>query len=108
MGTTLALIELSGTPAELHVAAYTAGETLHCEFRQDAYMVDSHQLTRLLDMESSDRAGGRTIAVSLSAARRVAQLHGGAFDVRPAASGGTTFLFSLPAVGGSSVPVKTN
>jgi hypothetical protein len=107
MGTAVALIELSGMPAELHVAAYTAGETLHCEFRQDAYLVDSHQLMRLLDMESGDRAGGRTIAVSLTAARRVAQLHGGGFDVRPAASGGCTFLFSLPTIA-SSGPVKAN
>jgi signal transduction histidine kinase len=108
VGAAVALIELSGVPADLHVTAFASGETLQCEVRQDVYAVDTHQLTRLFDMESSDRPGGRTMAVALSAARRVAQLHGGSLDARPAGSGGCTFVFSVPATTLSSVPIKAN
>ena len=108
VGAAVALIELSGMPADLHVAAFASGETLQCEVRQDVYAVDTHQLTRLFDMESSDRPGGRTMAVALSAARRVAQLHGGFVDARPASSGGCTFVFTVPAMTLSSAPIKAN
>lgn len=108
IGAAVALIELSGMPADLHVTAFASGDTLQCEVRQDVYAVDTHQLTRLFDMESSDRPGGRMMAVALSAARRVAQLHGGFVDASPAGSGGSTFVFSVPAMTLSSVPVKAN
>jgi hypothetical protein len=106
LGTVVALVELSGTPADIHVAAFASGDTLHCEFRQDAYTLDTPQLARLFDMESTDRQGGRTIAVALGAARRVAQLHGGSFDARPTTSGGCVFMFGLPAA--ASAATKTN
>jgi signal transduction histidine kinase len=108
VGAAVALAELGGAPSDLHVAAFASGDALHCEFRQDGHVVDSHQLARLFDMESSDRPGGRTLAVALSAARRVAQLHGGFFDARPASSGGCTFIFSLPRLGVNGALVKAN
>ena len=106
LGTAIALVELSGTAADIHVAAFAAGDRLHCEFRQDAYTLDTPQLARLFDMESTDRQGGRTIAVALGAAKRVAQLHGGAFDARPTTSRGCVFMFDLPAV--TSAATKAN
>ncbi|MCM3879279.1 MAG: hypothetical protein ND807_04135 [Vicinamibacterales bacterium] len=108
IGAAVALVELGGAASDLHVSAFASGDALHCEFRQDAHAVDSHQLTRMFDMESSDRPGGRTLAVALSAARRVAQLHGGFFDARPASSGGCTFVFSLPKLGVNGALVKAN
>jgi signal transduction histidine kinase len=108
VGAAVALVELSGAPSDLHVAAFASGDALHCEFRQDSYAVDSYQLTRLFDMDSSDRPGSRTLAVALSAARRVVQLHGGFFDARPAGSGGCTFVFSLPTMSSNSTLVRAN
>ncbi len=108
VGAAVALIEMSGTPAVFHVAAFTSGEAIYCEFRQDAYTIDSHQLPRLFDMEANDRPGGRAIAVALAAARRVAHLHGGFFDARPVGSGGCTFVFSLPTLVSDAMPVKAN
>ena len=108
VGSVVALVELCGAPADLHVTAFTAGDMLHCEIRQDAYGIDPHQLPRLFDVESNERAGGRTVAVALGAARRVAHLHGGQLEVRPAGSGGCVFIFSLPKLGSGSPPIKTN
>jgi hypothetical protein len=106
LGTAVALVELSGTPADIYVAAFASGDTLHCEFRQDAYTLDTPQLARLFDMESTDRQGGRTIAVALGAAKRVAKLHSGSFDARPTTSGGCVFMFDLPVA--ASVATKAN
>ena len=108
VGSAVALVELSGTPADLHITAFTAGDMLHCEIRQDAYGIDPHQLPRMFDVEANDRAGGRAVAVALGAAKRVAHLHGGQLEVRPAGSGGCVFIFSLPKLGSGSGPVKTN
>jgi K+-sensing histidine kinase KdpD len=108
LGTAIALVELSGTPADIHVAAFASAETVHCEFRQDAYTLDTPQLARLFDMESTDRQGGRTMAVALGAAKRVAQLHGGSFDARPTTSGGCVFMFGLPAAVNATVAAKAN
>ena len=108
LSTAVALIESSGISADLYVAAFTSGDMLHCEIRQDAYTPEPRHLSRLFDMESNDRPGSRTIAVALSAARRVAVLHGGQFEVRSAASVGCAFLFSLPKSATGSLPIKTN
>jgi hypothetical protein len=106
LGTAIALVEMSGTASDIHMAAFTSGDTLHCEFRQDAYTLEPPELARLFDMESTDRQGGRTIAVALGAAKRVMQLHGGSFDARPTTSGGCVFIFDLPAA--TSVAAKAN
>ena len=108
LGTAIALVELSGTPADIHVAAFASPETVHCEFRQDAYTLDTPQLARLFDLESTDRQGGRTMAVALGAAKRVAQLHGGSFDARPTTSGGCVFMFGLPAAVNATAAAKAN
>jgi hypothetical protein len=106
LGTAIALVEMSGTASDIHMAAFTSGDTLHCEFRQDAYTLEPPELARLFDMESTDRQGGRTIAVALGAAKRVMQLHGGSFDARPTTSGGCVFIFDLPAA--TSAAAKAN
>jgi hypothetical protein len=98
VGSAIAMVELSGTPADIHVIAFTSGDAVHCEFRQDVYAIDPPQLAGLFDMDAADRAGGRTMAVALSAARRVAQVHAGCFDARATTSGGCVFRFGLPAL----------
>lgn len=94
-GTAVSLIELSGTAADLHVSAFVAGDVLHCEFRQDACAVEPRQLARLFDLTSTEQLIGRSGAVALNAARRVAQLHSGQFDARRTTGGGCAFIFSL-------------
>jgi hypothetical protein len=80
-GATIALIELGGRPADLQVSAFKADEVVHCEFRQDSYAMGGEP--------------SRAISVALSAARRIAQLHGGKLDARPTSSGGSALLLSF-------------
>ena len=80
-GATIALIELGGRPAELQVSAFRADEVVHCEFRQDSCAMGD--------------APPRTVSVALSAARRIAELHGGTLETRPTSAGGTALLLSF-------------
>lgn len=80
-GATIALIELGGRPAELQVSAFKADDAVHCEFRQDSYTMEGEP--------------SRAVSVALSAARRIAQLHGGKLDARPTSSGGSALLLSF-------------
>jgi hypothetical protein len=80
-GATVALIESGGRAAELQVSAFKADEAVHCEFRQDSCAMD--------------HAPSRTLSVALSAARRIAELHGGTLEARQTTSGGTALLLSF-------------
>jgi len=80
-GATIALIEQGGRPAELQVSAFKADEAVHCEFRQDSFAM-AH-------------APSRTVSVALTAARRIAELHGGTLETRATTAGGTALLLSF-------------
>ena len=80
-GATIALIESGGRPAELQVSAFKADEAVHCEFRQDSCGMGD--------------APSRAVSVALTAARRIAELHGGTLETRTTASGGTALLLSF-------------
>jgi len=80
-GATIALIESGGRPAELQVSAFKADEAVHCEFRQDSCGMGD--------------APPRAVSVALTAARRIAELHGGTLETRTTASGGTALLLSF-------------
>lgn len=95
-GASIGLIETSGRAANLDVSAFAAGDVLHCEIRQDACAIEAQHLAGLFDLESSARPGGRSGAVALSAAKRIAQLHGGQFEARRTGAGGSAFVLSLP------------
>jgi len=105
---TVALVELSGAAASIQISAFASEDSILCEFRQDAYQVESQQLAKLFDLDTADRTLGRSNAVAVNAARRIAQLHGGQFHARRTSSGGCLFLFSLPRVVSSDMPVVTN
>jgi hypothetical protein len=80
-GATIALIELGGRPAELQVSAFKADEAVHCEFRQDSC--------------SMSQPPSRALSVALSAARRIAELHGGTLESRATSAGGTSLRLSF-------------
>ena len=80
-GATIALIEMGGRPAELQVSAFKADEAVHCEFRQDSC--------------SMGTTPSRALAVALSAARRIAELHGGTLESRATSLGGTSLRLSF-------------
>jgi hypothetical protein len=80
-GAAIALIEQGGRPAELQVSAFRADEAVHCEFRQDAYAMDP--------------VPSRAVSVALSAARRIAELHGGTLESRGTSAGGTALRLSF-------------
>lgn len=80
-GATIALIELGGRPADLQVSAFKADDLACCEFRQDSHAMAGEP--------------ARAISVALSAARRIAQLHGGTLDTRRTSSGGSVLSLSF-------------
>jgi hypothetical protein len=106
-GTVISLIEMGGSPGELHVSAFAAADMIHCQFRQDVYEMDGEQIADLFHISSSGRAPGRTAAVALQAARRIVQLHGGQLHAKRTDLGGCMFLLSFPKTGGSG-SVTTN
>jgi hypothetical protein len=107
-GAGIALIERGGVAATLHVSVFTAGDLVHCEFRQDAYEMESQEIASLFRLQSSDRAPGRAIAVALHAARRIAQLHGGQLQAKRTGSGGCALLFSFQKSAGSTPPLSSS
>ena len=80
-GVTIGLIELGGRPADLQVSAFKAGDVACCEFQQDACGMPAEPT--------------RAISVALSAARRIAQLHGGTLDTRHTSAGGSVLSLNL-------------
>jgi hypothetical protein len=107
-GTGIALIEMGGIAATLQVSVFTAGDLIYCEFRQDAYEMESQEIASLFRLRSSNRAPGRAIAVALHAARRIAQLHGGQLQAKRTGSGGCALLFSVPKSAPSTPPSSSN
>jgi len=66
-----------------------------CELRQDDYRMSADQFARLSDLEWSDRPGGIPAGISLAAAARIAQAHGGALDARRTDAGGCALMLTL-------------
>jgi hypothetical protein len=80
-GATIAMLELGGQPAELQVLAFRADDIVRCEFRQHSYTMEGEP--------------PRAISVALSAARRIAQAHGGGLDMQPMNTTGSVLAISF-------------
>jgi signal transduction histidine kinase len=106
-GAAISLIETNGLPGDIHVSAFASGDSVHCEFRQDAAAIGPQQLLGMFDLEAADRSC-RVTAVALNATRRIAQLHGGHFEARRTSTGGCAFVFSVPKTPGGNPPSATN
>jgi hypothetical protein len=65
------------------------------EAAQDAVRMPASWRARFLDPEWAERPGGRRVAILLSAARRIAELHRGALTMGGADHGGCCLVLSL-------------
>ncbi len=97
VGALVALVEASGQGGAIHVATKIAESTAYCELRQDTYRMSADQFTRLSDLEWSDRPGGIPAGITLAAAARIAQAHGGTLDARRTEAGGCSLILSVRA-----------
>jgi hypothetical protein len=95
VGTLVSLVEASGQGGTIHVATRAVERMTGCELRQDAYRMSADQFARLSDLEWSERPGGIPAGISLAAAARIAQAHGGALDARRTDAGGCALILSL-------------
>ena len=98
VGTLVALIEATGQGATIHISTRTSDGAAFCELRQDAYRLSADQFARLSDLEWPDRPGGIPGGITLAAAARIAQAHGGLLDARRTEAGGCTLVFSVKAI----------
>jgi len=95
VGTLASMVEASGQAAVIHIATRIVEGTMCCEMRQDSYFMSADRFSRLPDLEWSERPGGIPAGISLAAAARIAQAHGGALDARRTDAGGCTLSLSL-------------
>lgn len=81
----------------LRVAAIREGPTRGVEVVQSAIRMPASSLARLFDADWAAHPAGQSGAMLLAAARRIAQLQGGALDARPIENGGCRLVLTLPA-----------
>jgi ParB-like chromosome segregation protein Spo0J len=68
------------------------------EATQEALRMPAAWRARFLDLQWTDRPGGRRIAVALAASRRIAELHHGTLTMEDVDHGGCRLALSLPRV----------
>jgi hypothetical protein len=73
-----------------------AGDRVRVEATQEALRMPASWRDRFLDLQWTDRPGGRRIAVALAASHRIAELHGGTLTMEDAENGGCRLALSLP------------
>ena len=95
LGTLASMIEASGQGGPIHIATRMGEGTACCELRQDSYRMAAEPFGRLADLEWCERPGGIPAGISLAAAARIAQAHGGALDAHRTEAGGCTLSLSL-------------
>ncbi len=95
VGTLVSLVEASGQAGTIHITTRTVERMTGCELRQDAYRMSADQFVRLSDLEWSERPGGVPAGITLAAAARIAQAHGGALAARRTDAGGCALIMSL-------------
>jgi hypothetical protein len=95
VGTLAAMIEASGQGGAIHVATRSGEGVACCEMRQDSYRMAAEPFSRLADLEWCERPGGIPAGMSLAAAARIAQAHGGALDAHRTEAGGCTLSLSV-------------
>lgn len=83
-----------GAVVRMTIADDAAGR-VRIEAAQDAVRMPASWRARFLDPEWAERPGGRRVAILLSAARRIAELHRGALTMGGADHGGCCLVLSL-------------
>jgi hypothetical protein len=85
---------VDGAAVRAHVRSES--DRVLVEVAQDAVHIPVSWRARLLDVEWTDRPGGRRVALALAAARRVAELHLGTLSVADDEQRGCRLVLSLP------------
>lgn len=83
-----------GSVVRIGIADDASGR-VRIEAAQDAVRMPASWRARFLDAEWAERPGGRRVAIFLSAARRIAELHRGALTMGGADHGGCCLVLSL-------------
>jgi hypothetical protein len=83
-----------GAVVRVRIADDAAGR-VRIEAAEDAVRIPASWRARFLDPEWAERPGGRRVAILLSAARRIAELHRGALTMGGADHGGCCLVLSL-------------
>lgn len=81
----------------MRVTAIREGTTRGVEVVQSALRLPASVLARMFDASWTEHPAGQAGAMLLAAARRIAQLQGGALDARPVENGGCRLVLTLPA-----------
>ena len=95
LGTLASMIEASGVGGVIHLATRVGDGAACCDMRQDSYQMTAERFGRLPDLEWCERPGGIPAGISLAAAARIAQAHGGMLDAHRTDAGGCTLTFSM-------------
>ena len=95
VGTLASMIEASGQGGAIHIATRIGEGVASCEMRQDSYRMAAERFGHLADLEWCERPGGIPAGISLAAAARIAQAHGGALDAHRTEAGGCTLSLSI-------------
>jgi hypothetical protein len=75
-----------------------AGDRVRVDAAQDALRLPASWRNRFLDLQWTDRPGGRRVAVALAASRRIAELHRGTLTMEDSEHGGCRLVLSLPRI----------
>lgn len=96
LGALVAMIETLPTRTDLQISATERDGAVSLRAHVGAGL-SAAQIPQLFDLDWVDRPGGIAASVGLTAARRVAQLHGGRADAVAHPTGGFVLGLTLPA-----------
>jgi len=95
LGALVAIAETASPDRTVKLSIAERDGTVSLRAHASALLQES-QIARLLDLDWTDRPGGVAAAIGLTAARRVAQLHGGRVDAVAHPTGGFVLGLTLP------------
>ena len=93
----LALQESGGGTLSVRLSTHPATRLVVFQIEQDLVPASSFRLPQAGGTWLADGPGSRSTSTGLAAARRIAELHGGRFEVTPGARGGCSVALMIPA-----------
>ena len=92
-----ALQEAGGGALNISISTHPAARLVVFEIAQETVPMSGLRLTHAGSALPPDGPGAHSTSTGLAAAKRVAQLHGGRFEVTPGARGGCSVALMIPA-----------